>query len=618
MTDQNDTGIKSSVETIGELIGTRLFQPAAIQRDFSWETENCRALFEDIYRVFSAINPQFDYQDADVGSPDQMGTHAEGDAEVALSGVAPEIDIPIEAPPETYLLGPMYLSPPTNGVTQIFDGLQRMTSLTLLLSVMRDRLDETHADWANWLHAFVEDQNWGYRLTYPSTSHKETVTARWLLEFAQKRGETRRNRQQVEASTPRGRVARAIKVFRQLTHDMPAEEIIAFASFLMSKVQVVAIELNEPRLARQAFVTSNQRGVALQPVDIFKGILMDIAGNDERSRLVKQRWDVISQTPDLNGFMKAVDFIERREQQGPTHLMDFGDYLAEVRGGFAILEWMERLELLSQSWRNMKTALADPRRDPFNGNLWRLGLLHWTEWQPLALHLVYAYENARRLEQANRINTVVRRFELFHRRAMAITLAGGGDKMRASVIKRAIEQSEGMVSDKRKYDCMSLSRGAMALKPHQKDRARRNLQIGLEERAARSSLIKWVESLTWPAENLPDYIRTGTVEHILPQTPAADAVQWLADFPDADERLELCDSLGNLILIDADSNRQAASRDFSEKLNVYRQMKQAYVMARDVAQREAWRPQDIRERDQHMRGFIEQQLQWESDAPDQA
>ena len=244
MTDQDNTGIKSSVETIGELIGTRLFQPAAIQRDFSWETDNCRALFEDIYRVFSAINPQFDYKEVDVGSPDQPGGEVETDADIALSGVAPEIDIPIETPPDTYLLGPMYLSPPANGVTQIFDGLQRMTSLTLLLAVMRDRLDETHADWTNWLHAFVEDQNWGYRLTYPSTSHKETVTARWLLEFAQKRGETRRNRQQVEASTPRGRVARAIKVFRHLTHDMPPEEIIAFAAFLMSKVQVVAIELN--------------------------------------------------------------------------------------------------------------------------------------------------------------------------------------------------------------------------------------------------------------------------------------------------------------------------------------------------------------------------------------
>ena len=417
------------------------------------------------------------------------GLSGQADEESIAAGIASEVDELAPEPPDSYLLGPMYLSRRReDGQQEIFDGLQRITSLTLLIAVLRDRLYEHNPAWADWLHFFIEDGDKGYRLTYPSTSHKDTGTARWLREFGQQRGETLKTRYRAESRNPRGRVSRAIREFRRLTQELSQQHVAGFAQFLLNNVKLIIVEIADPRIASQAFVTSNLRGVPLTAVDILKGRLMDIAGNIDASRMVKESWDRLRQTPDLEGFMSTIDFIERRRQQGPAHLMELGDYLAATRPGFALIEWVERLEKLSDSWKVMKTALADPQRDPFNGDLWRLGLLDWSEWRPLALYFVHVHELARELGASRRKSTVRKRFELFHRRAMAISLAGLGAKARTTIIARAIEQSEGLVGHGRVINCMAGRSGALQLKPAQRERAEAQLEKGFEDRHRTISL----------------------------------------------------------------------------------------------------------------------------------
>ncbi len=605
-------GLKARIESVGALIGARLFQPAAIQRDFNWEVSDCCALFEDIQRIFNDhISEGVDLLGIE-GAPDAPLSDLEEGDDVALDGVIDTVEVEARKAPDIYFLGPMYLGLPKGGVSEIFDGLQRITSITILLSVIRDRLQGRNPAWADWLQAFVEDPQYGFRLTYPSGTHRETGTARFLREFAQAPGETSRSRQRIESNNPRGRVARAVREFRRLTDDIDQHELAAFAQFLLNRVMVIVIEIEDPRVASQAFVTSNMRGVPLRPADILKGRLMDIAGNEEGAAQVREAWEAIRQTPDMEGFMSAVDYLERRKQQGPTHLVDLGDHLAEARPGFMILEWMQRLDGLAASWRIMKTALADPQSDPFHGDLWRLGLMDWSEWRPLALHFIHVFERARKSSDTRRMGVVRKRFELFHRRAMAITLAGLGAKARHAIIHRALLQSEGLEGEGGNVrNCMSLKYGAMRLLPNQKDKARRQLDNGFENRESRSSFIKWLESLHWTSRTLPSYVAFGTVEHILPLTPAQNATQWQADFPDANERLGLTNMLGNLVLIDRETNSDAGSMDFQQKVELYRDMKPPYAMAHEIAERQYWRRDEILARTERLKAFTTDQLRWE-------
>ena len=314
--------LETTVETVAALLGTRRFLPAAIQRDFNWESANCAALYEDIFRLFAEHHLKPGEGEGEETPEDlqtaQLIDDENSDGNDDLGGVAPDIDAPIPRPPQSYLLGPVYLGPRLRGTNEIYDGLQRITSLTIMLSVIRDRLAEHNPDWSNWLHYFVADSEGRWRLTYPEASHGDTGTGHWLREFAQTPGEALKLRQRSDASTPRGRVGGATREFRKLTQDLTQQQLASFAQFVLYNVRMIVVEIEDSQLASQAFVTTNVRGVPLTPVDIVKGRLMDAAGNSENAQAIKESWDRVKETPDLLGFMSAVDFIERRKPQGAS------------------------------------------------------------------------------------------------------------------------------------------------------------------------------------------------------------------------------------------------------------------------------------------------------------
>ena len=62
-------------------------------------------------------------------------------------------------------------------------------------------------------------------------------------------------------------------------------------------------------------------------------------------------------------------------------------------------------------------------------------------------------------------------------------------------------------------------------------------------------------------------LRLLSVEHILPQTPE-NRSQWIKDFTE-DERVELTDTLGNLVLITRRKNTSQGRLDYSEKKKRY-------------------------------------------------
>ena len=502
-----------------------------------------------------------------------------------------------------------------DGVNEVYDGLQRITCLTILFATIRDRLEKKNPKWSDWLHFFIEEKDHGYRLNYPQSSERDTGTARWMREFVQTRGETLKKRHRIESRNPRGRVSRAVREFNRLTSTLSQQDMAHFARFLMTNVSVVVIEIADPRLASQAFVTTNTRGVPLSAVDILKGRIMDIAGDERLAFKAKAMWDGIRQTPDLEGFMSAVDFIERRTQQGPSHLLDLAEHLARNYEREKIIAWLQRVEKLANGWKVLKTALADPQRDPFKGNVWRLGLLHWNEWRPLALYFLYIFQTAKETGDQRRVNAIHKRFELFHRRAFAISLAGLGTKARSTIFGRALDQSEGVNRSKRVINCMSATNGALRLKPQQKERAEAQLSSGFEDRESRAATVSWLESLHWNEEDLPAYLSRSTVEHILPQTPSPDAEQWRVDFPDADERLSLTDMLGNLILVEKEVNQQAGNRDFLKKVKAYKAGKLYHVMADEVAQKRFWRREEIVNRTLELRDMARAELRWDEARP---
>src|SRR5262249_20998611 len=144
-----------------------------------------------------------------------------------------------------------------------------------------------------------------------------------------------------------------------------------------------------------------------------------------------RNWTGIQQAVgnDIEGFLLAMDFIERRAHQGADCLTMLADHLGAKPGPAGILNWTGRLAMYAGAWRELMHKLHAPRSETLDKRIWRLRFFKWHEWKPLAL-LWYAdaFVKGHKGKRAGNIEALIaRKFNALHRRCMAITLAGYSD-----------------------------------------------------------------------------------------------------------------------------------------------------------------------------------------------
>ena len=573
--------------TVGETFALGLFAPASVQRDFQWEERQCQELFCDLERVFAAEDgPRT--EEADAAAEETEGS----------SDILPDSEAPPSTIQRDYFLGAMVLRPSPEGRYEVFDGLQRLTSLTILICVLRDLAGETPEAAA--LDAMIVTPEGEYRLTLPG---KDTT----LHDEVQKRGEANRARRAAPASDMGARIRNACTLFRRELGRWNAPRRAAFAEFLALRVQLVSIAAADPLLASQIFVTTNARGLALDKVELFKGQLIDIAGDETAAERIAQSWVSVQNLvgDDLEDLLAALDFIERREPQGAERLTQFADHLLKRYGPAHIVRFVERLDLYALAWRDLHQRLFEPADADASASVWMLRLFKWREWKPLALIWTAQYLRQRGNEgAAERARALfARRFDGLHRRAMAITLAGNSDLDRTKIFARAVQQVA------RKRDPLD-RQGALGFDAPAQARMQETMRLPLIHDDTRLTLLRWIEAMQWTAAQAPPprAIARASVEHILPQRPQAGSA-WLAQFPNEDARFNVCHALGNLALIDFKANEGMGNGDFGAKLPVLSAQAGKYKLLADIVAQSNWSAGMIAARTKRLSAFVWRELQ---------
>ena len=561
----------SRIVDIEDLFRSGAFAPAPVQRDYQWLTVHCRTLLTDIDRTFAASSlapkaTETAPADAEESSIDEDRV----DADLSVENKAPP-----PAPLDHYMLGAMVVSPTADGLLHVYDGLQRLTTLTVLMAVLRDLTKE--ASLRDRLDRLIRRDDGVFRVALPG---KDPTLARQI----QPRGEAIRSRRAPPVSDMGRRVRIAAQVFREALKPWTAARRDAFAAFLLRHVHVDLQAAADPRLARQMFVTTNMRGEPLDRVDLLKGQLVDIADTEQTAALVVANWNAARGVAgnQFERLLAAVDLIERQAPQGDDCLNALAEHVARTRGPSGVGAFTQRLGLFATDMVALDTAVTAPPTDALSAALWRLQLVRWDTWRPLALLWFADYRRALQNPggaSRRKIDVATRRFDALHRRCMAMTLAGFSAADRERIFARAIGQTS------RGQNALA-STGALAFSEIQIARIGETLRTPLTDKDVRLALVRWLESMHYDAA-IPAHVREATVEHILPRRPAAGS-DWISAFPDAEARYMACNAFGNLAALDKSRNEGLRNADFAEKRDVLRAAAADYHTLRDLPPEGDW------------------------------
>ncbi len=318
--------IRSRVLNIADMLALGEYHPAAVQREYQWEPEQGEMLLNDLVRTFeSGPAPETGEANDDAPAPATPAGDAADDATSAA--LPPTVSIEtLES--RVYYLGSIVVQQPAPGIYHLFDGLQRVTTLTILLAILRD-LSTEPALAAEIDRAIVLNED-GRRRIY---RHNLRSTQRMLKEEVQPRGEAARVRRQRRNLSPSDQLIRATaSTFLRRIKGWKPERRELFARWLLRDVKIGQTEVCSARMGRQIFVSTNLYGVRLNKVDLFKGQLMDLAPDDAAAQEVSQRWTRLQHLlgDDLEGFLVAVDFLARRESQGPESLTQLAAHIEQT------------------------------------------------------------------------------------------------------------------------------------------------------------------------------------------------------------------------------------------------------------------------------------------------
>lgn len=423
-------GLSSDILTIGQLLKLGDFLPASVQRTYQWRQSDCQTLLNDIERAWRSNLVEKD--DVEPVSLTENG-------ELALAEFVPVIGEAKTRRIESYFLGSFILRPrKEEGCYEIFDGLQRFTTLTILLAVLRDLISQYETEIGNAIDEFIHKLDGQARLNLGGDDQT-------LANLVQLRSEAIRSRRNLSANQLRGRLLGAANVFNTALKDWPVNDLLDMSAFLLNNTMATLVRVCDERLARQIFITTNNRGLALSETDVLRSQINSIAARQDIANDALAVWQGVEagfeDRQNYQSFLHAVDFLSRRKGPSAEGLTDLGEFLSQNLDDTRLLDWLENYQDQAEAWHWLKDLQQDPMRNkPFGPILFRLNVFNWNEWEPIALVLAQAVLFAKKEKNKRRLKTLESRFVELEKACAKFTLAQIGQAERVSLFARALSE----------------------------------------------------------------------------------------------------------------------------------------------------------------------------------
>lgn len=494
---------------------------------------------------------------------------------------------------EPYFLGSIVLvKGKESSASEVIDGQQRLTTLTILLAVLRDLagIDELRND----IHKFVEEPAvlWDDR---PSRARLRLRSrdAKFFREYVQTAG-------QIDAlvelsdNLAVNDAQRSIRdnaaALRDALHDLSDEQRKKLFIMMASRTFLVVVSTPDLKSAYRIFSVMNARGLPLTPPDIFKSQVVGAISEDLRSDYA-DLWEDLEEDlgrEEFGDLFLYIRTIVSKSRAVRSLLTEFPEQVLDrylpADGAVFIDEVLAPYAMANQRLVNQDFDLGGAW-EQVNDWLKRLSQLDNDDWRPVALWALKHHK-----DDAEFLGAFLAKLE---RLAASFLLRRVYTTPRVQRYLELLKQLD---------DGDGLDSSAFELTEEEKSETRERLlgEIYLV-RPVRKYVLLRLDSLLAANPGATYSHKIITVEHVLPQHPREES-QWLEDFSE-EERAFWTHRLGNLVLLNRTKNSEAQNYDFTVKKEKYFSGTKGaalFALTTQVLALSAWTPEILERRHQEL------------------
>lgn len=498
---------------------------------------------------------------------------------------------------EPYFLGSVVLVKETGSTeSEVIDGQQRLTTLSLILAVLRDLVDNPALRQA--IHALVEEPAVAWDDDKPARPRLalRPRDKRFFNEYVQTAGGTGRLIEitdNVTETDSQRAIRDNAKALRSELASWDQDRLKALFKMMAARTYVVTVSTPDLNSAYRIFSVMNSRGLPLAPSDIFKSQVIG-AIRDADKQHYADLWEKLEEDLGRDEFANIFLYIRAILSQSRAVRSLLIEFPEQVLNAYLPRNGREFIKEVLEPYARADVRLIS---HDFTGAEWagvnawlkRLSQLDNDDWRPVALWAL-----RHRGDDPMFLGAFLQKLERLAASMLLCRMYATPRSQRYMLLLSELVDGAGLdakafeLSDREKEDTVRALDGEL----YTFTRVRKYVLLRLDSALANDPGASYDQSLV-------------TVEHVLPQTPS-EGSDWLQHFSDQ-EREYWTHRIGNLLLLNRRKNSQAQNYDFTKKKELYFKSSSGVAvlaLTTQVLQESEWTPAVIERRQERLKSLL--------------